>query len=388
MIVKILRKSKTFNAVRYNTRKVAQEKGILVKASGFDALNGLSRILPEDYTNYFKALAARNGRVIFPQFHAVISAKGRSSTLDDLKNLAVNWLREMGYSEQPYLLIFHNDTRNNHIHMVSCRVNRQGKKISDRFEKVRAYKVLNQLLGQDASKQVAAKIQAALRYNFSTVAQFQLLLERSGYQITRTDDQIKISKFGKVIDHVSIRQLEEKIADHQVPKERVAKLKAIFSKYLALADRAIKPVLERKMGDQLGKVVAYRSELSQLLSTTFGIEFVFHFKDGKLPYGYTILDHASKQVFKGSTIMPLSHFIGGQLNTAYEKEIAGSDLVNQTPIEENFTVEEDGTVADGYDQTINPEIGVPEIYIADDLDDEAILGRNRRRQKKSRTNTR
>ena len=107
MIVKILRKSKTFRAVRYNTDKVKKNKGELLKVSGFGALEGLSSIKAQDYINYLCSLAARNRRIVYPQFHAMISAKGRSLGKEELVSLAENWLKGMGYGKQPYLLIFH-----------------------------------------------------------------------------------------------------------------------------------------------------------------------------------------------------------------------------------------------------------------------------------------
>ena len=40
----------------------------------------------------------------------------------------------MDYGENPYLIYFYRDTANNHIHMVSIRVNTEGVKIDHNFE--------------------------------------------------------------------------------------------------------------------------------------------------------------------------------------------------------------------------------------------------------------
>ncbi|MGB4400556.1 MAG: hypothetical protein WBJ10_14380, partial [Daejeonella sp.] len=46
-----------------------------------------------------------------------------------------------------------------------------------------------------------------------------------------------------------------------------------------------------------------------MLKAKFGVQILFHAKDDKPPYGYTILDHARKAVFKGGEVMSLKEFI-------------------------------------------------------------------------------
>src|SRR3546814_10100386 len=40
-----------------------------------------------------------------------------------------------------------------------------------------------------------------------------------------------------------------------------------------------------------------------------------HGKDGKPPYGYTLIDHAAKAVHKGGEVMPLAEFIALEVGT-------------------------------------------------------------------------
>lgn len=185
MIVKILGKSKTFRAVRYNTNMVEKNKGELLKVSAFGALEVLLEVKPQDYINYLSSMAARNKRVVYPQFQAMISPKGRSLGREKLVTLAQDWLKGMGYGNQTYLLIFHKDTNNNHIHMLSSRISRKGKKISDRYGKIRAYRVLNKLIGKDEKISAQKSLSRALQYRFSTPAQFLMILEKQGCIIAR-----------------------------------------------------------------------------------------------------------------------------------------------------------------------------------------------------------
>jgi hypothetical protein len=394
MIVKILWKSKTFRAVRYNTNKVEENKGELVKVSGFGALEGLSEIRPQDYINYLSALAGRNKRVTYPQFHAMISAKGRSRDKAELVTLAEDWLKGMGYSEQPYLLIFHKDTQNNHIHMVSSRVGREGKKISDRFEKIRAYQVLNKLIGKDEKLAAEKATQKALKYNFSTRAQFMMLLERQGYSLKVLNNRMELFKFGEKMGEVSLTSIQERIAQFSPDEERKSQLKQIFKKYRPVTDSALQAIRENLSGGEKGKVLGYSSTLSEKLSSSFGLEFVFHFKGDKFPYGYSILDHSRKQVFKGGDIMSLNQFIEAspvvqQRAEGFDKSIYDNKF---SPREEMLLENTTAPIFPSLHGEINEGISVSDfvldIDISDDIDDEQILGRNRRRQKKARTNTR
>lgn len=394
MIVKILAKSKTFRAVRYNTGKVEQKKGELMKVSGFGTLEGLSEIKPQDYINYLSSLAARNKRVVYPQFHAMISPKGRSLGKEELVILAQDWLKGMGYGNQPNLLIFHKDTNNNHIHMVSSRVDREGKKISDRYEKIRAYRVLNKLLGKDEKQAAEKAIQKALKYTFSTRAQFMMLLERQGYGLKVLDNCMELFKFGEKVGEVSLKRIEESIAQFSPDEERKLQLKQIFKKYRPITDAFLQAIRENLSGGEKGKVTSYSSILSEKLSSSFGLEFVFHFKGDKLPYGYSILDHSRKRVFKGGDIMSLNQFIEPSPAAREQLEDFNPGIYDNkfSPNEEMLLENPSEPIFSPLPGEMNEGIAISDfaldIDISDDIDDEQILGRNRRRQRKARTNTR
>ena len=315
MIARILRGSPSFAGVAYNTNKVDRDKGELMLAANFGPLQALTNLRPQDYVNYLMMVSALNKGISDPQFHATISAKGRTYDKQTLTKIAVLWLKEMGYGEQPYLVVFHKDTGNNHVHVVSTRVDRNGKKIPSDFERRRSVMAINKVLGYDYG----------FRYKFSTRAQFLMILESKGFLGTDPDERL----------------IQERISKFKLDKGRAAEIRA---------------VLRELKNDP---------RLKDLLKERYNIDLLFHAAEGKKPYGYTVIDHDEKNVFKGSEVYPLKELLN------LKEDIARPARAD--------TISQEHTRSPAYIQSI---------WIADDVDDQQIHGMRRRRQKKARTNTR
>lgn len=286
MIIKILSSASNFEGIDYSERKNDLGKSQLIKAGNFEALGHYSGVNRKaDYINYMKLVCDANPRVKKRQFHAVLSVKGQSYSPEKLGNFAEQYLKSMGYGENPYLIYAHGDTDNNHVHMVSTRVDKNGHKVNDRFEKIRSQKVLQQILNQDPILETQSAVQQAMDYNFSTKAQFKLLLETQGFKITETGEQLNIIKYGTVQHKLKEEDIEKRTSAYTPPEDRIRQLKAIFHKY--------------KKGMEA---------FTQKMHSKFGLELIFHqHKNHEQPYGYTIIDHKKKQVFKGAQVMPLKH---------------------------------------------------------------------------------
>lgn len=413
MIVKFLSKSESFKGVNYNTNKAEQGKGELVAVQNFGALQGIENLRPQDYINYLKAVSAQNKRVKFPQLHVAISCKGREKGKNELIAIAKEWMEGMGYGNQPYLLVFHTDTANNHIHIVSTRVGRDGKKIDDSFEKLRAYQVLNRILGKDEGKQAAEDIKQALSYRFSTRAQFILLLENRGYSLHMKEVRYLVCKFGKEQGAVATSRVDARIGEYEKDEARVKQLRSIIDKYRMTYDPSVYEKKAVRPGNREGKIAGYSSELAEHLHQKFGLEAIFHAKEGKPPYGYTLVDHAKKAVYKGGEIMSLRRFTeqgnnqsltspvaSDPLPAAQKKQDAGNAAItlSQRPETDDTGFPGAGTGEEEREQEHyqpweqDPDSLLPfliaGVEIADDIDDEAIHGRNRRKKRKARTNTR
>jgi len=338
MIVKILASSASFNGVSYNTDKIASGKGDLMEVSNFGPLQALENLRPEDYRNYLNLLSAQNKRVKAPQFHAVISAKGKTYDKTALTEISVQWLTAMGYGEQPYLIVYHKDTNNNHVHMVSTRIDRKGKTISSSFENNRAIQNLNKVLGIDEKHNAKQDIEKALSYGFSTKAQFMMILESKGYVLREKGTDLEVIKFGVKQRAIELTAIEERFKNYHPDPERKAQIKAIFNKYAKIYDTALKPNGIPLAGEFQKKSNGFTSEFSACLKEKFSISLLFHASADKPPYGYSIIDHAGKMVFKGGEIIPLKELLdmpkGRQYFTEENSRATNGEFPNQSISEE------------------------------------------------------
>nr|WP_068890413.1 relaxase/mobilization nuclease domain-containing protein [Pedobacter panaciterrae] len=398
MIVKFLSKSKTFKGVRYNTNKVDKNKGELMKTSGFGPLEGISDLKPQDYINYLNMVSSRSKRTKYPQLHAVISAKGKETSKEELTSIASVWLDKMGYGNQPYLIIFHKDTCNNHVHIVTTRVDKcSGKKISSAFEHIRAMTAINKVMKQDPVQMAKNDVEKARGYNFQTKAQFMMILESKGYTWVEEKGKLQLIKFGRNLMEMDLDFLKERKATYQINHGRASQITAFFYKFREQYSASLRAETVALPGGLEKQKETYTSDLAIHLKEKFGIQLLFHSADGKAPYGYSILDHAEGNVFKGGEIMDIQDLIIERVNASV---LSTSLIENFQVIELSNTelVSESGSTTHQFInssvQSVNGDVGFDpfdqpvQISISDDIDDEQIHGRNRHRKRQARTNTR
>ena len=290
MIATILPSSANFHAVEYNERKVAQGKAELLEMANFGYIAKGDAYTWEDLTSYLLEYSSTNERIKYPQFHLAISCRGNEYTQEELLKIAHQYLREMGYAQpgQPLLIYGHHDTDNNHIHVITSRIDPHGKKIDHNYEKLRTQDVINRIMGVDESQQVGEVVSKAFQYQFATVPQFTAILESMGYECYTEDDEIILKRNGEVQEKVKVQLVESKISNEKQDKKRMAQLKAILKKYRDMS--------------------ANRQELQDNMKAKFGVSLVFlGSKDS--PYGYLIVDHHSKAVFKGSDVVKVKELL-------------------------------------------------------------------------------
>ena len=316
MIVKILGSaSSNFHGVQYNDKKVEKGTGELMLMKNFPSfINENSS--QEEVRNYLKSIS-KNEKVKKPQFHAVISTKFQQHNKEELTKVAEDFMQEMSYGNQPFIVVFHNDTENNHVHIVSTRVEKStGKKINDSYEKLKAQKALADTLEKRYGISSEEKLEKLLNYQISSLKQLEILLERNGFKLTKnTNDEnaLDILKNGVKLKILNGNQISF-ITNSD--NNRSKQLKAILIKYKHLCSNKVFKVEdnrkqqsklpEEKHKDDWKPKIEFESELQKKLKEVFGIDVVFHHKDELHPFGYTLIDHKSETIYKGSDILKMN----------------------------------------------------------------------------------
>lgn len=145
MIAKISSTVNLGGALGYNFKKVEKgEASILLAAELYQDREG--RYKMEDVLADMEALIPKKSRTKKTVFHCSLNPHPDEKLSDEaLMQIAKEYMEALGYGKQPYIVFKHNDIAREHIHIVSLRVNSEGKKINDRFEKRRSKQITDAL---------------------------------------------------------------------------------------------------------------------------------------------------------------------------------------------------------------------------------------------------
>jgi len=371
MRVHIFNSQSSFRAVLYNISKVSNDRAELMCAKNFHAIGLFKNIKPQDYIDYLLCQSAAS-RISKPQFHVVIDSRSQQKSKWELTQIAQEWLQKMGYGLQPYLIFFHKDTSINHIHIVSTRVNRDGKVINDAFEGLNALDQLNIVLGIDSKKQAQQNLRHALNYKFSSRMEFVMLLYAMQYICKLKNNNLLLIRHGRVQATLPLESLYSRISHVELLPQRLQELQDIFFKSIKHHQASIRKTNYFKYLNFSSYPVKCTSDLITHLHKQYGLQLVFHSRNRILPTDYCIIDHINKTILDGKYIMPIAEFIRPVSNNNTDLNVEKKEELTQK-IELNATEAE--SIGALLISNFNMEI-------ADDMDDQAVFGRKNREKKK------
>ena len=145
MIAKISATENLGGALGYNFKKVEKGDAEVILSKGlYQSAEGEFKM--EEVLRDMQALLPKHCRTKKIVFHCSLNPHPDEHLSDErLATLAEEYMQALGYSSQPYIVFKHHDIEREHIHIVSLRVNEQGEKINDGFEKRRSKRITDAL---------------------------------------------------------------------------------------------------------------------------------------------------------------------------------------------------------------------------------------------------
>jgi hypothetical protein len=332
MIAKIGRSANLYRALAYNQLKMENENGqILFANKMIETTSGRYSVaqLAQSFAPYL--IANRNTEK--HTLHISLNPDPKDTVDDDkYREMAEQYMREMGYSEQPFVVFKHIDIDRSHIHIVSVCVDEQGKKISDKFEKMRSMNVCRELEKKyslipatekkrnqndkvfhpvnyqagDVKSQIASVIRHLPNYyQYQSLGEYNALLSLFNITTEKIEGELQ-GKMQQGLLYIPLNEKGERVG-HPFKASLFGKsaglpaLELHFAKCkIALKDTPTKQTLKSAITIALQTTSDEQAFKKQLREQ--GINVVVRRNDVGRIYGMTFIDHNSKTVWNGSNL--------------------------------------------------------------------------------------
>lgn len=329
MVAKINIGSSLYGALSYNQEKVDQGEGKILFSNRIIQNTDGSHNMFFNLKSFEPYLDA-NKRTEKPVSHISLNPHPDDKLTDEqLSYIAHEYMDKMGYGNQPYLVYKHTDIDREHIHIVSVRVDENGKKLNDSFEKRRSEEVRKYLEEKfkllpaekqkqanvlslkpvnikegNVKKQVSNITKTLIKdYCFQSVNEFRALLNFFGVTVEEVKGEVR----GKAYNGLVYSALNKKGEKSGNPFKASligrdvghnALMKKIDSSKAVLKDKAIYDRSKTIVSVLINEKPSRETFEKELLKN--GISVVFRQNDDKRIYGTTFIDHQEKVVFNGS----------------------------------------------------------------------------------------
>lgn len=332
MIAKIGRGNNLYGALSYNQLKVEKlDAQVLFSQKIIEAPDGSYSMA--QLSRSFDCYLLANRKTEKPVLHISLNPDPKDKVSDSsFKHIAQDYMQQMGYGEQPFVVFKHTDIDRTHIHIVSVCVDAEGRKISDKFEKRRSMDVCRELekrynlitatkQKQDTLRQVfkpvnykevdiKSQMASVLRhlpqyYQFQSFGAYNALL--SLFNITAEEVRGEYSGIPKQgIVYFALNGQGEK-ASNPFKSSLFGKstgCAALQSHYeqsrIKLKDNSVKELVKDKIETAI-RIASGEMEFRKLLLKQ-GTNIVVRRNDEGRIYGMTFIDHESHTVWNGSQL--------------------------------------------------------------------------------------
>ena len=409
MVAKISSGSLIYGVLSYNQTKVDEQLATVIFTNRM--------IEPKDgeydiaiCMRSFEPYLLANQRTEKPVLHISINPDPKDKLSDEqLSEIAQTYMDKMGYGDQPFIVFKHEDIDRHHIHIVSLRVDENGKKIDHNFEYKKSMDICRALEQQyglvpadqkqrqesaplkavdyekgDIKRQVANVIRSvAQAYHFLSLKEYSALLSFYNVHVEEIRGEVKgkpyrglvysaLNSKGKKVGNPFNASSFGKSVGIDALEKRMEKSTEII-KQKGLKERSKKVIVSaiKSHSDR----ISFEKEL-----TKNGITVLFRENEQGRIYGATFIDHEQKAVFNGSRLG--KEFSANAFNDRFSQQPEPENKQQSTAQPENFTQIEKSTtphISDSVGGLFDLLIPEP----TDVLDDHTRL-QKKKRKKKSR----
>lgn len=229
MVPKVNSGANVYGVLQYNRIKVEAGEGRILYMQGIPERSD-GRFSIEECAEAFGYYTALNPRVRKPVVHFSLNPSPEDRLSEaQLTRLAAEFMERMGYGRQPYVVFLHEDIARRHMHVVSVRVDEQGRKIDHNNELRRAMAVCRELeheyglhvpedggvqtepeelhrvdyLRSDLKHQLRNVVMTLKQqYGFQSLAEFNTLLERYGLAAEEVRGDVRGRPYRGLVYHV------------------------------------------------------------------------------------------------------------------------------------------------------------------------------------------
>ena len=291
MVAKITIGSSLFGAIKYNADKVNIGKGQLLDTNKIFN-NGDGKVNVAQVLADFEKRMPRQMRTEKPVIHISLNPHPDDKLTDgELTQMAHEYMQRMGYGDQPYIIVKHEDIDRHHLHIVSVRVDEQGKRVKSDFTKRRSLAIIRDFEQRYGLHHGNKREEERLSNRIPPVNPSEgggnvrdedynglvySVIDKEGNKV---GNPFKSSLFGKSVGYETLQR------------------KAALSK---------KNIKDRNLTEPTRKVLEYalkrtydKDEFVRMLKEK-GVDCVFRYTDEGRIYGATFIDHRTHCVLNGS----------------------------------------------------------------------------------------
>ena len=330
MIAKISSTENLGGALGYNFKKVEKgEASILHAAELYQNKEG--RYTMEDVLVDMEALIPKKCRTKKTVFHCSLNPHPDEKLSDEtLMQIAREYMEALGYGNQPYIVFKHNDIAREHIHIVSLRVDSEGRKLNDRFEKRRSKQITDALerkynlipsskvsgkvetetpkvdIGKgNIREQVASVLRMVLKhYRFCSLGEFNAILNKYNLTVEEVKTEFRRKKYdglvyvptddkgGKISTLINASDIGRGVG-YTAVQNRMQKSK--------LAVKPLVPAIRDKVLQTMRTSPRTEEELRQRLEEQ-GLRVVIRKNESGRIYGITFIDDEVGIALNGSRL--------------------------------------------------------------------------------------